>query len=107
MTRRRCDEKKTMFPRTCTDYYGLLCESSATFSDYRDIFEETPIYALMIRMVLIQLLGWQILPFSQMPWAHLCVLRASAILPETASWPGIRIFFFFQTLFCFPYLVGH
>ena len=44
-------------PRTRTDY-GLPCESSATPSDYHDMFEETPIYTL-IRMVLMQLLGWQ------------------------------------------------
>lgn len=32
-------------------------ECLATFSDYHDIFEETPIYAL-IRMVLILLFAW-------------------------------------------------
>ena len=44
-------------PRTRTDY-GLPRASSATFSDYHDIFEETPMYTL-IRMVFMQLLGWQ------------------------------------------------
>ena len=44
-------------PRTRTDY-GLPRESSATFSDYSDIFEETPIYTLM-RMIIMQLLGFQ------------------------------------------------
>jgi hypothetical protein len=44
-------------PRTRSDY-GLPSESSATFSDYRDVFEETPIYTLF-RMVFMQLLGWQ------------------------------------------------
>ena len=43
-------------PRTRTDY-GLPRECSATISDYRDIFEETPIYTLF-RMVVMQLFGW-------------------------------------------------
>jgi hypothetical protein len=44
-------------PRTRTDY-GLPRESSATLSDYLDIFEETPIYTLF-RMLVMQFLGWQ------------------------------------------------
>ena len=43
-------------PRTRSDY-GLPRECSATILDYRDIFEETPIYTL-IRMVIMQLFGW-------------------------------------------------
>ena len=50
------EREETYVPRTRT-YYGLPNESSATFSDYRDIFEETPIYTL-IRLVLVQLFGW-------------------------------------------------
>ena len=44
-------------PRTRTDY-GLPPESTATFSDYHHVFEETPIYTLF-RMIFMQLLGWQ------------------------------------------------
>ena len=43
-------------PRTRSDY-GLPRECSATILDYRNIFEETPIYTL-IRMVIMQLFGW-------------------------------------------------
>ena len=51
------ERDENFVPRTRTDY-ALPSESSARFSDYHDIFEETPIYTL-IRMIFMQLLGWQ------------------------------------------------
>lgn len=51
------ERDENFVPRTRTDY-GLPSESSATFADYREIFEETPIYTLT-RMIFMQLLGWQ------------------------------------------------
>ena len=40
------EREETYVPQSRT-YYGLPNESSATFSEYRDIFEETPIYTLI------------------------------------------------------------
>ena len=51
------ERDENFVPRTRTDY-GLPSESSAKFSDYHDVFEETPIYTL-IRMISMQLLGFQ------------------------------------------------
>lgn len=44
-------------PRT-RRYYSLPLEFTATPGDYREIFEETPIYTLF-RMLLMQAVGWQ------------------------------------------------
>ena len=51
------ERDENFVPRTRTDY-GFPSESLATFSDYHDIFEETPVYTL-IRMAFMQILGWQ------------------------------------------------
>lgn len=45
-------------PRTRSDF-GLPPESTARLVDYHELFEETPIYTVA-RMLLMQLLGWQI-----------------------------------------------
>lgn len=44
-------------PRTRSDY-GLPPEKECQKLDYREIFEDTPLFTLG-RMVLMQLLGWQ------------------------------------------------
>jgi len=51
------EREENYVPRTRTDF-GLPAESIARVTDYHDVFEETPIYTL-IRMILMQLLGWQ------------------------------------------------
>jgi len=51
------ERDENFVPRTRTDY-NLPPESTATLSDYHNMWEETPIYTLG-RMVFMQALGWQ------------------------------------------------
>lgn len=51
------ERDENFVPRTRVDYH-LPAEDSATHADYKEMFEETPIFTLG-RMVFMQLLGWQ------------------------------------------------
>ena len=51
------ERDENFVPRTRSDY-GLPPEHVAHFSDYHDLFEETPIYTVC-RMLFMQLIGWQ------------------------------------------------
>lgn len=51
------ERDENFVPRTRTDY-NLPPESTATLSDYHNMWEETPIYTLG-RMIFMQALGWQ------------------------------------------------
>lgn len=52
------EREENYVPRTRKDY-GLPAEKECQPLDYREIFEDTPIYSLG-RMLLMQLLGWQV-----------------------------------------------
>ena len=67
-------------PRTRTNY-NLPPESSAHLSDYREIFEETPIYTLA-RMIFMQTLGFQL------------YLATNAMgSPMYPTWTNVRLIF--------------
>ncbi|KJA16240.1 hypothetical protein HYPSUDRAFT_207206 [Hypholoma sublateritium FD-334 SS-4] len=51
------ERDENFVPRTRKDY-NLPPDSVAHIADYREVFEETPIYTL-VRMLLMQVLGWQ------------------------------------------------
>ncbi|KAL0581657.1 hypothetical protein V5O48_000358 [Marasmius crinis-equi] len=69
-------------PRTRKDF-GLPPAMNATARDYHEIFEETPIYTLA-RMIIMQLLGWQIYLLTDVSGSPRHPAGTNHILPSSS-----------------------